>query len=89
MRIEIGERAKHRIALGQQHIFKSLHIAAIRALIQQKADVNATLPGPVARVVVTPGATGFPDQYDIQLTWQEASESFNYRASTFVIAATP
>ncbi len=52
-------------------------------------NVNATLPGPVARVVVTPGATGFPDQYDIQLTWQEASESFNYRASTFVIAATP
>ena len=52
-------------------------------------NVNATLPGPVAQVVVTRGGAGLPDQYDIQLTWQEASETFNYRASTFVIAATP
>ncbi len=52
-------------------------------------NVNAVLPGPAARVVVTAGAPGLPDQYDIQLTWQEASETFNYRASTFVIAATP
>ena len=52
-------------------------------------NVNASLPGPVAQVVVTRGGPGLPDQYDIQLTWQEASENFNYRASTFVIAATP
>lgn len=52
-------------------------------------NVNATLPGPVAQVVVTRGGPGLPDQYAIQLTWQEASETFNYRASTFVIAATP
>ena len=38
-------------------------------------NVNATLPGPVAQVLVTRGGPGLPDQYDIQLT--------------FVIAATP
>ena len=34
-------------------------------------------------------ATGLPDQFQISLTWQEASEAFSYQTSTFLIPVTP
>ena len=53
-------------------------------------SVDATLPSPVATVAYTAAAaTGLPDQFQISLTWQEASEAFSYQTSTFLIPVTP
>ncbi|MBV6416461.1 MAG: hypothetical protein CMLOHMNK_01023 [Steroidobacteraceae bacterium] len=54
-------------------------------------SVNDALPaGAVPTVVFTPAAAaGRPDQYRIDLAWQEASENFSYGSSTFLIAAAP
>jgi type IV pilus assembly protein PilV len=51
---------------------------------------QATLPSPVATVTfIAAAATGRPDQYQINLQWQEAAEQFNYQASTFLIPVQP
>lgn len=53
-------------------------------------SVNATMPSPVATVVYTAAAgAGLPDQFQISLAWQEASEAFSYQSSTFLIPVTP
>lgn len=53
-------------------------------------SVNATLPNPVATLNFTQGAAaGLPDQYRIDIAWQEASENFSYGGSTFLIPVTP
>ena len=54
------------------------------------AAVQATLPSPVATVTFIPAAAaGRPDQYQINVQWQETAEQFNYQASTFLIPVQP
>lgn len=54
------------------------------------ANVNDTMPNPVAQLTFTPAAgAGLPDQYQILLTWQEASENFSYQSSAFLIPVNP
>lgn len=52
--------------------------------------VEATLPSPVATVTHIPAvATGRPEQYQINVQWQDAAETLNYQASTFLIPVQP
>lgn len=54
------------------------------------ASVTAALPSPVAQVnFVAAAGAGLPDQYQISVQWQEASEAFSYNASTFLIPVSP
>jgi len=52
--------------------------------------VEATLPSPVATVTfIAAAAAGRPDQYQINVQWQETTEQFNYQASTFLVPVQP
>ncbi|GMV00590.1 MAG: type IV pilus modification protein PilV [Steroidobacteraceae bacterium] len=53
--------------------------------------VNAALPAPVATVTFTPaaGGVGRPDQYTIDVAWNEAGEAFNYTSNIMLIPVTP